>query len=150
MQTKDGGGGVGSAPPVSLRAQSSGSLRIINVIDGQNKVWFGQREKSKPITKSSSRLSTLFCKHQDEQIDYREQLKQRRVPPFSPRCHVRTRVQRHAALILPDRIAFSSGRWHRTSTWIYIGGGSSLKLQGVEMNSRLVSLESFYIRSIVT
>lgn len=40
------------APPVSLR--------IINVIDGQNKVWFVQREKSKPITKSSSRLSTLF------------------------------------------------------------------------------------------
>lgn len=63
MRMKDGGAGISSAPPVSLCAQRSGSLRIINVIDGQNKVWFGQREKSKPITKSSSCLSTLFCKH---------------------------------------------------------------------------------------
>lgn len=113
MLLKDLGAAFSSAPLVTLCTESSGSLRIINVIDGQNKVWFGQRKKSKPITKSSSCLSTLFCKHQDEQIDYWEKLKQRWLLPFSPCCHVRTHVQRHVALILPDPMAFLSGRWHR-------------------------------------
>lgn len=41
------------------------------------------KEKSKPITELPLHLLTLFCKHQDEEIDYREKLKQSRLPLFT-------------------------------------------------------------------
>lgn len=41
------------------------------------------KEKSKPITELPLHLLTLFCKHQDEEIDYREKLRQSRLLLFT-------------------------------------------------------------------
>lgn len=41
------------------------------------------KEKSKPITELRLHLLTLFCKHQDKEIDYREKLKQSRLLLFT-------------------------------------------------------------------
>lgn len=41
------------------------------------------KEKSKPITELPLHLLTLFCKHQDEEIDYREKLRQTRLLLFT-------------------------------------------------------------------
>lgn len=41
------------------------------------------KEKSKPITEFRLQLLTLFCKHQDQEIDYREKLKQSRLLLFT-------------------------------------------------------------------
>lgn len=46
------------------------------------------KEKSKPITELPLHLLTLFCKHQDEGIDYREKLKQSRVRETRASFHV--------------------------------------------------------------